>query len=329
MELPAWPARPSSLPLLDFSLAGFGLQHGFVASALKCHIPQKMSSFTMKPADIISAEEGKGWFWDWSPGLAFRNCSVAALLHSVKHAVYLPSFLCPSALVQGVENEKSAVETLGLLHWFTIFRYSDVMMSTAAMSGQGLAEAIISKSHWKVRYPQLSAGSNSTVDDIIIQETLNLEAVHIHRSGSLKSQVLLLAGLVSSVQKSLIEALELSCEEIKLDYDDGFFWPEHGWVRKEAGQNLARFRLSQIAGAAQLPAKNRKADQQQQENFPKCLSHASGRVARHDLDVGCKERNLAARLGSWQAQQQYPLLPKGLWRNSNPNSVQDVRDPDN
>lgn len=57
--------------------------------------------------------EGKGWFWDWCPGLAFRSCSAAALLHSIKHAVYSPSFLCQSALAQGVEKEKSTVETLG------------------------------------------------------------------------------------------------------------------------------------------------------------------------------------------------------------------------
>lgn len=89
-----------------------------------------MSSLTMQPADILSLEEGRGWFWDWGPGLAFRNCSAAALLHSVKHAVYLLSFLCPSALAQGVENEKSAVETLGLPHWVTVPRYTgDVMMS--------------------------------------------------------------------------------------------------------------------------------------------------------------------------------------------------------
>lgn len=75
-------------------------------------------------------KEGRGWFWDWGPGLAFRNCSAAAQLHSVKHAVYLLSFLCPSALAQGVENEKSAVGTLGLLHWVTVSRYTrDVVMS--------------------------------------------------------------------------------------------------------------------------------------------------------------------------------------------------------
>lgn len=79
---------------------------------------------------IFSVEEVKGWFWDWGPGLAFRTCSAAAPLHSVKYAVYSLSFLCPSALAQGVENEKSAVETLGLLHWVTVSRYTcDVTMS--------------------------------------------------------------------------------------------------------------------------------------------------------------------------------------------------------
>lgn len=75
---------------------------------------------------------------------------------------------------------------------------------------------------------------------------------------------------------------------------------------------LSRFCLSHIAGVAQLPAKSHKADQQQWENFLGYLSHASRRVARHDLDMHSKESNLAAQPGSWQAQQQHPLLPKGL-----------------
>lgn len=62
------------------------------------------------------------------------------------------------------------------------------------------------------------------------------------------------------------------------------------------------------------------------KNFPKCLSHASGRVAWHNLDTGSKD--LAAQLGSWQAQQQHPLLPEGSCRNSSPDSGQDVRDLD-
>lgn len=59
-------------------------------------------------------------------------------------------------------------------------------------------------------------------------------------------------------------------------------------------------------------------------NFSKCLSHASGRIARHNLDTGSKD--LAAQLGSWQAQQQHLLLPKGSCRNSSPDSAQDVRE---
>lgn len=55
----------------------------------------------------------KGLVLGLGPWLASRNCFAAALLCSVKHAVYLPSFLCPSALAQGVEKEKSAVETPG------------------------------------------------------------------------------------------------------------------------------------------------------------------------------------------------------------------------
>lgn len=96
--LPAW---PPPLPLLCFGLIISVLQHRFIVPVLKSHLSQKMSSHTMQPADILSVEEGRGWFWDWGPGLAFRNCSAAALLHSVKHAVYLLSFLCPSALAQG------------------------------------------------------------------------------------------------------------------------------------------------------------------------------------------------------------------------------------
>lgn len=55
----------------------------------------------------------------------------------------------------------------------------------------------------------------------------------------MKSQVLPLAALVISVQKSLGEDLQLSCEKIKPDYGDGLFWPEHGWVTKGAKQSLA------------------------------------------------------------------------------------------
>lgn len=47
------------------------------------------------------------------PLVGIQNCFAAAFLCSVKHTVYSPSFLCPSALPQGVEKEKSAVETLG------------------------------------------------------------------------------------------------------------------------------------------------------------------------------------------------------------------------
>lgn len=130
MALSAWPDSRSPLPLLCFGLTGSGLQHGFIAPVFKSHLSQEMSSRTMQPADILSVEEGGSWFWDWGPGLAFRNCSAAASFHSVKHAVYLLSFLCPSALAQGVQNEKSAVETLGLLHWVTVSRYTcDVLMS--------------------------------------------------------------------------------------------------------------------------------------------------------------------------------------------------------
>jgi len=65
------------------------------------------------------------------------------------------------------------------------------------------------------------------------------------------------------------------------------------------------------AGAVEVSAKSHEAHQQQWENFPGCLSHASGRAARHDLDTHSKESSLAARLGSRQAWQ-HPLLPEGL-----------------
>lgn len=127
--LSAWPVRPSALPLLCSGLTGSGLQHGFIAPMFKSHLSPLLVQRSLQTFSL-ERKEGRGWFWDWGPGLAFRNCSAAAPLHSVKHAVYLLSFLCPSALAQGAENEKSAVETLGLLQWVAVSRYTrDVVMS--------------------------------------------------------------------------------------------------------------------------------------------------------------------------------------------------------
>lgn len=138
MVLSAQPDTPSPLPLLLFVFIGSGLQHGFIAPVFKSHHSQKMS--TMQPANTLSVEEGRGWFGDWGPGMAFRNCSAAAPLHSVKHAVYLLSFLCPSALAQGVGNEKSAVETLGLPHRVTVSRHTcDEVMSMDLLVDGGSA----------------------------------------------------------------------------------------------------------------------------------------------------------------------------------------------
>lgn len=135
MVLSAQPDRPSPLPLLLFGFIGSELQHGFIAPVFKSHLSQKMP--TMQPADTLSVEEGRGWFGDWGPGMAFRNCSAAAPLHSVKHAVYLLSFLCPSALAQRVGNEKSAVETLGLPHRVTVSSYTCDKVMSMDLLGEG------------------------------------------------------------------------------------------------------------------------------------------------------------------------------------------------
>lgn len=56
MELPAQPARASPLPFPYLGPAGSGLQLRFIVPILKSHVPQKMPSLTMRPADRLSLE---------------------------------------------------------------------------------------------------------------------------------------------------------------------------------------------------------------------------------------------------------------------------------
>lgn len=79
VELPAWPERPSPLPLLCFGLVGSGLQQGFIAPVFKSHLSQKMSSFTMQPADIL-CRGSKGLVLGLGPWAGIQNlfcCSTA------------------------------------------------------------------------------------------------------------------------------------------------------------------------------------------------------------------------------------------------------------